>query len=643
MTVAPLNAATPPSIQPVYTAPGGRVVLGRTLPSLLDEACTNNPNEKAFNEATETGWRGVSSTDFRAQAEALALALRDSGLAAGAHVAFFTHSDLSFCLPDMACLMAGLVSVPIYLTQDAGTVRFILQDTQAETVVVSDTELLGKLEPLLADTAVRTLVIRDPTGAERVNLPEGLTLVTLAALLGRGAALVQASPDAGKALRQNVQAGDLATVIYTSGTTGTPKGVMLTHENISSNVMAAFTGIPQLKRGQEVALSFLPLTHIFARTLHYGYMAWGTAVYFTTPDKVRDHLQEVKPTSFATVPRVLERVFEGILKAGAELSGVQKPIFEWALSLARRFEPSTGPSGNLLSSTFHSTQHRAAAKLVFDRWREALGGRLELVIVGGAALRPELVRVFGAAGVSVLQGYGLTETSPIIAYNRPGRNRPGTVGELLPGTEATFSKTGELLVRGPQVMRGYLNNPEATAEAVDPSGWFHTGDLGKISEDGFLTMTGRSKNVFKLSTGKFVTPQPLEEALEAHPLIEHALVIGEGEKYCAALLFLAPGSDPAEVEEEVLKGAQEANRALPEWSQAKRALLLTATLNADNNLLTPTLKVKRSKVMEHYDAQIAELFGHDVQEAKRAERSTKSANTTPGTGETGLTMEIEKR
>ena len=640
MTVAPLNAATPPSIQPVYTAPTGRVVLGRTLPSLLDEACLNNPNEKAFNEPTETGWRSVSSTDFRAQAEALALALRDLGLAAGTHVAFFTHSDLSFCLPDMACLMAGLVSVPIYLTQNADTVHFILQDTGAEAVIVSDAELLEIAAPLLEDTAVRTVIVRN---SEKAQAPEGLELVTFATLLSRGESLLQTSPDAASALRRSVQAGDLATIIYTSGTTGTPKGVMLTHENISSNVMAAFAGIPELKRGEEVALSFLPLTHVFARTLHYGYLAWGTAVYFTTPDKVREHLKEVQPTTFATVPRVLERVFEGILKAGAELSGVQKPIFDWALALARRFEPSTGSSGNLLSSTFYSTQHRAAAKLVFDRWREALGGRLGLVIVGGAALRPELVRVFGAAGVSVLQGYGLTETSPIIAYNRPGRNHPGTVGELLPGTEARFSKSGELLVRGPQVMRGYLNNPEATAEAVDPDSWFYTGDLGEISEDGFLKITGRSKNVFKLSTGKFVTPQPLEEALEAHPLIEHALVVGEGEKYCAALLFLAPEKDPETLKDELIRAVQEANRTLPEWSQAKRAVLLTSTLSSENNLLTPTLKVKRNKVIEHYDAQISELFGHDVQEAKRGERGSKSANTTLGTGETGLTIEIEKR
>ncbi len=612
MTVAPLNAATPPAFQPVYTATTGRVVLGRTLPSLLDEACTNNPNPKAFNELSETGWRSVSSEDFRTQAEALALALRDMGLEAGERVAFFTHSDLSFCLPDMACLMAGLVSVPIYLTQSADAVRFILQETQARVLVVSDTGLLETVLPMLDGTAVRTVVIRSLGAAQP---PEGLGFVSFGTLITRGKTLLEASADAGKALRQSVRAGDLATIIYTSGTTGAPKGVMLTHENISSNVMAAFAGILELKRGQETALSFLPLTHIFARTLHYGYLAWGTAVYFTTPDKLRDHLKEVQPTTFATVPRVLERVYEGILKAGAELSGVQKPIFDWAMSLARRYEPEEStPSGNILSNTFYSTQHRAAAKLVFERWREAMGGRLKLVIVGGAALRPELVRVFGAAGVAALQGYGLTETSPIIAYNRPGHNRPGTVGELLPGTEVRFAKGGELLVRGPQVMRGYFGNAEATAEALDPEGWFHTGDLGEVSEDGFLRITGRSKNVFKLSTGKFVMPQPLEEALEAAPHIEYAIVIGEGEKYCAALLFLAPGTNPDEAADGLKRTVKEANRALPEWSQAKRALLLTDTLSIDNNLLTPTLKVKRKPVLERYNTQIAALYGHSKAE-----------------------------
>ncbi len=427
--------------------------------------------------------------------------------------------------------------------------------------------------------------------------------MTFDTLLARGQALLAEDPEAGRSLRAGVRADDLATIIYTSGTTGTPKGVMLSHENMSSNVMAAFTCIPQLKRGQEVAVSFLPLTHVFARTLHYGLLAWGAAIYFTTPEKLRDHLKEVRPTMFATVPRVLERVFEGILKAGADLSGVKKPIFDWAVALARRFEP--GQDG----SPVYSTQRRAAAKLVFDRWQGAMGGRLHLVIAGGAAVRPELVRVFGAAGVAVLQGYGLTETGPVVAFNRPDRNRPGTVGELLPGTEAKLTKQGELLARGPQVMLGYYNNPEATAREIDADGWFHTGDQAEIT-DGFVTITGRLKNLFKLSTGKYVTPAPLEAALEAHPAVEHALVVGEGQKHPAALLFLAPGAKPEALRGELTTALQTANQGLPKWTQAKCALVLTDTLSVANGLLTPTLKVKRNLVLKQYHADVQALFGH---------------------------------
>lgn len=602
MTLAPLNAATPlTSPQPVYTAPtrAGRALLGRTLPSLLDEACTNNPNPRAFNEPSSSGWQAVSSESFREESEALALALHDLGFNNGDRVAFFTHSDLSFCLPDMACLMAGLVSVPLYLTECAEAVQFILQETAAELLVVSDAALLEKVTPLLGDTAVHTILLRDPTGAQT---PAGVTVYSFAELSQRGEALAQAQPGAAKALRRRVQADDLATIVYTSGTTGTPKGVMLSHENLSSNVLAAFSGIPELRRGHEVALSFLPLTHIFARTLHYGYLAWGAAVYFTTPEKLRAHLTEVRPTTFATVPQVLERVFEGILKAGAELGGVKKPIFDWAVALARRFDPEQG------EKVFYSSQRRAAAKLVFDRWREALGGRLKLVAVGGAALRPELVRVFGAAEVAVLQGYGLTETGPILAFNRPDHNRPGTVGELLAGVEIKRAQGGELLTRGPQVMKGYYNNPEATTEAIDQDGWFSTGDSGEMSSDGFLTITGRLKNIFGLSTGKFVTPQPLEGGLEASPHIEYALVVGEGEKFCAVLLFLGPGSEPESVKDELVTFIRSVNETLPPWSRAKHALLLSEPLSVENNLLTPTLKVKRKEVLEVYKARVAALF-----------------------------------
>ncbi len=409
MTVAPLNAASPARApQPSYRAPtrAGRVLLGRTLPSLLDEACVNNPNAAALNEITTTGWRSVSTETFRARAEALALALREVGLNAGDRVAFYTHSDVSFCLPDMACLMAGFVSVPIYLTHPPETVRFLLEESAATILVVSDAALFETVAPVLPGSPVETVIFYEPTGAATT---QDVRCLALTDLLRRGEAILSRDPEAARKLKQSVQATDVATIIYTSGTTGRPKGVMLSHENLSSNALAAFSNVPQLRRGKEVTLSFLPLTHVFARTLHYGFLAWGAAVYFTTPERVREHIKEVKPTTFATVPRVLERVFEGILKAGTELSAVQRPIFSWAVAVARRYDPEHTADG--LGNTLYNTQRRAAYRLVFDKWRAALGGELRIVVCGGAALRPELVRVFGAAGVEVLQGYGLTGSS----------------------------------------------------------------------------------------------------------------------------------------------------------------------------------------------------------------------------------------
>ena len=610
MTVGPLNVALPQtSSQPIFTAPQGRgrVLLGRTLPSLLDEACTNNPNDRAFNEISTSGWRSLSTLQFRARAEALAVALLERGLEPGDRVALYTHSDLSFCLSDMACLIAGLVSVPIYLTYPTEMVHYILQESSATMLVVSDALLGEEVLPALGETSVETVLFHD--GAE-ARTPEGIRCTTVPDLVRQGEAALQRDPKAARKLRQRVEATDLATIIYTSGTSGTPRGVMLSHENIASNALAAISGIPELRRGQEVVLSFLPMTHVFARTLHYAYLAWGAAVYFTTPERVRDHINEVRPTAFATVPRVLERVFEGILKAGTELSVVQRPIFDWAIALARRFEPEGAAEKH--GKALYSTQRRAAHRLVFDKWRAALGGELRLVVSGGAALRPELVRVFGAAGVEVLQGYGLTETSPIIAYNRPGRNRPGTVGELLAGVEVKIGRNGEILTRGPQVMQGYYGDPEATNKAIDREGWLHTGDLGEMSPDGYLSVTGRIKNLFKLSTGKFVMPQPLELALEAHSQIEHALVVGEGQRFCAVLLFLKPGLEAASISSDLEAFVREANRALPHWSQAKRALLVSDALTIDNDFLTPTLKVKRDRVLQHYEAGLEALFATEL-------------------------------
>ena len=609
-----------PQRQEIYTAPpeSGKAVLGRTLPSLLDEACERWPNEKALNERAEDGWRSLSTENFKREAQEAALGLLELGMARGDRVLFFTHSDLSFCLPDMACLTAGLVSVPLYLTHSEGAIRHILGEAEAKALVVSDEKLFEEIEPLLdAARGLETVILMRPTGEVAAKTDLELNLITWEGVRERGRAAHDDVAEAAAHLKTRLSPADLATLIYTSGTTGRPKGVMLSHENISYNALTAFSGLPDIKPGEEVALSFLPLTHVFARALHYGYLQRGVAVYFGTPDSIREDFKEVKPTLFASVPRVLEKAYERILAAGEALTGVKRGLFDWALELAKAYDVTREPAGR------YAWQLRLADRLVLSKWREALGGRVRYVIVGGAALRGDLVNVFGAAKVSVLQGYGLTETSPVIAYNRPGHNRPGTVGVPLPGLEVSLSKEGEIVTRGPHIMGGYYKNPDATARAVDKEGWFHTGDLGSFTDDGFLTITGRAKSTFKLSTGKFVIPQPLEAKLEADPLIEHALVVGDGEKHCAALLFVnkealrnagrrwgdeGAGLESGEARAHFRDLIKAANAEMPHWSQVKKVALIEGDLTIDNGLLTPTLKVRRPKVLKEYKAYLEGIY-----------------------------------
>ena len=610
-----------PHKQKIYTAPpeSGEAVFGRTLPSLLNEACEKWPNKEALSERAGDGWRSLSTDDFRRQAQEAALGLLELGLNRGDRVLFYTHSDLSFCLPDMACLTAGLVSVPLYLTHSEGAIRHILGEAEAKALVVSDETLLAEIEPLLdAARGLETVILVRPAdgvlgGADTLEP----NLVTWESVRERGRAAHEDITEAAARLEALLSPADLATLIYTSGTTGRPKGVMLSHENLSYNALTAFSGLPDIKPGEEVALSFLPLTHVFARALHYGYVQRGIAVYFGTPDSLREDLREVKPTLFASVPRVLEKAYERILAAGEALTGVKRGLFDWALELARAYDVTREPAGR------YAWQLRLADRLVLSKWREALGGQVRYVIVGGAALRGNLVNVFGAARVNVLQGYGLTETSPVITYNRPNYNRPGTVGVPLPGVEVSLSKEGEILTRGPHVMGGYYKNPDATAKAIDAEGWFHTGDLGAFTDDGFLTITGRVKNMFKLSTGKFVMPQPLEAKLEADALTEHALIVGDGEKYCAALLFVnkeaLQGAARRWGDEDAGLGSEEArahfkdlvkaaNAEMPHWSQVKKVVLIEGDLTIDNGMLTPTLKVRRPKVLEEYKAYLEGIY-----------------------------------
>jgi len=604
----------------------GAPILGRTLPSLLYDACARFPNPKAFNQPVGEGWRSYSFDDLRVRVEEIALGLSAFGLEQGDRVAFFMESDVHFCIADMGCLVAGVVNVPVYLTQAPDAIRFVMNHAETKALFVSNLDRLAVIAPVLAEApTMTTIIVADSDeGGAMPALPERVGLLTMEAIRQVGRTRRKTDPEAITGLLDRISPQDLATIIYTSGTTGQPKGVMLSHENISSNALTAFSclGGYRTGAGKEVVLSFLPLTHVFARTLYYGHIGNGSSIYFSTPNDLARDLARVRPTIFAAVPRVLEKLYARILERGASLTGVKSRLFGWSLGLARQFE--MGRKGRPL----FRLKRRVADGLVFDKWRAALGGRIRHIICGGAALNEDLANLFAAAGVDVIQGYGLTETSPVIACNRIGKNRAGTVGMPIPGSEVMIAEDGEVLARGPNIMKGYYRDEERTAEAIDGEGWFHTGDVGEFSDDGFLRITDRKKDLFKLSTGKYVMPQPLENQLSAEPLIEQAVVVGMGYKYATALIFPNEEALFRLVKGQGFEGepnlanmvtlpevvacfqalVDRANEGMDHWSTIKRFTLLPAQCTIDNGLLTPTLKVKRANVHKRFEKEINAMY-----------------------------------
>ncbi|PSB49002.1 long-chain fatty acid--CoA ligase [Cyanosarcina cf. burmensis CCALA 770] len=685
----------------IYTAPpnSGNVLLGRTLPSLLDEACDRAPNFHALNWWTEQGWQSLSERAFRTAAEEVALGLSNLGLEKGDRVALLMQSDVNFCIVDMGCLLAQLIDVPIDLTQTLENIVFITQHSEAKGLIVSNLDLLDHIIPYLSSTpdlqiAIVADVPLDWQGQSKH--PQSLQIFSLAEIRQRGQA--QMSDERQQQLRASLTANDLATIIYIPGATGKPQGVMLTHENLSANALAMFSGIPDLELGaKEVVLSFLPLTHVFARVFFYGHMNYGHSVYFTTPNRVMKHLKEVQPTIFATVPLLLEKIYQRILETGSQtpqpetaksvkydllprfrtfaaqmfqkkqetpqqkfrLSSLRwlpptqfklphwqasltawkslqteqtQRLVDWAIALAQQYELGRSPSGK------YDWMLKLANRLVFSRWRSVFGGHLKYAICGGAALKAEIANLFAAARVTILQGYGLTETSSAVACNRGSFNRAGTVGVPLPGIEIAIASDGEILVRGPYVTQGYYKNPEATQQAIDSEGWFHTGDIGEFTADGFLKIVGLKKSHFKLSTGKYVTPQPLEHKLEQSPLVAKAVAVGAERKFCAMLIFPDFNNlrQQAQLLELDLPDAEllnhpcilalyqalvdEANCHLPYWSLVKRFQLINATLSVENGMLTPSGEVKRARIAEMFAQEINTLYGQEDSKRRETQR-----------------------
>ena len=573
-------------------------------------------------------WLAISSDEYRAAVEELSLGLRSLGIERGDRVAILSENRPEWAFADLATLCAGAVDVPIYPTLTAAQILYILNDSQAKVVFVSNEAQARKVASIRAAAVHLRQVIRidsDP-GATAAGPTAATLSIEQVRATGRG--LLQRDSTAVRKRAAEVQPEDLATLIYTSGTTGDPKGVMLVHRNIVSNVLAGQTIFESVHIGpDDTHLSFLPLSHILERTGgHYVMLYVGaTVAYAEHIDAVAGNITEVRPTMMIAVPRFFEKVHTRVKDKVAADPPKRQKIFNWAVDVGRQVlahkVAGTRP-GMLLR-----LKHRIADRLVFTKVRERTGGRLRLFVSGGAPLAPELFEFFGAIGLPILEGYGLTETSPVISINVPTAMRQGSVGRPIPGVEVKIATDGEILTRGPHVMKGYFGKPQATAEAIDPEGWFHTGDVGHIDAEGFLTITDRKKDILVTSAGKNIAPQPIENRLKAHDAIGEVVMVGNKRHYPAALVV--PNFDalekwakerglPFAARDELLENPEvvayyqslvnELTPDLAQFERIKRIRLLAVEFTIEAGELTPTMKVKRGFIEKKYRKEIDNLY-----------------------------------
>ena len=535
-------------------------------------------------------YQEISWSDAQEQVEEITLGLIDLGIQPGDRAAILSENRPEWAVADLSILSAGGVTVPIYATLTPQEIEHILRDSGAKLLFVSTPELMSKVVHLQKELDLKVVLFDAPY---RVSGPR---VWWFGELLGLGKT---ASPEQRRALAQRTEQGkpeDLASIIYTSGTTGAPKGVMLTHANFLSNCQAVRQVLPMGEA--DTLLSFLPLSHVFERMAGYYFVlsVGGTIAYAENLEAVPKNLLEVRPTVVTGVPRFYEKMHERIQAAVRSASPLRRAIFHWAIRVGQG----------------KSLRHRLADRLVFSKLRDRLGGRIRFCVSGGAPLSKSIAEFFYAAGILILEGYGLTETSPVITCNRLDHFRLGTVGLPLPGVEVRIAEDGEILTRGPHVMRGYFQNPAATAEAIDAQGWFHTGDVGVLDPDGFLTITDRKKDLLKTSGGKMVAPQNLEAALKADTAIADCVVIGDRRKYLTALIVPNPekvlGLSQTQAAAFIWERVEQVNQALAHFEQIKKITLLPEPFTLGSGELTPTLKVKRRVISEKYAAQIESMY-----------------------------------
>lgn len=592
-----------------------------TILSEVDKGLQNHNKKVLFATKRKGEWVDMGKEEFLTKVRNFALGLYDLGVRRGDRVSLHSENSAEWLICDQAILSLGAIDVPIYETQPAEQIKYILKNAEVKIHIVSNDKLFSDTKPLIRNIENVEVVIK-------IFGSENQGVIAFEEILEKGSNRYEEDPELFERLRSEVDPGDLATLIYTSGTTGDPKGVMLTHWNIASNMLASLERVPfdDNVEEDERMLSYLPLSHVFERLITYLYIRLGYPIYYIEDvNEIRDDFEHIKPYYLATVPRLLEKIYTGIKVKGQEMSGLRKQLYYWAINMAEEYDPEHPPSG------WGAIKHNIADKFVYSKIRELFGGKLLGVVSGGAALSSNLFRFVNALGIICLQGYGLTETSPVLSVHDIHHMRVGSSGPPLSNVDIKIAEDGEIWTKGPNVMRGYYRNQEKTDEVLTEDGWLKTGDVGKL-EDNYLYITDRKKSVFKLSTGKYVAPQTIENLLIESGFIEQAMVVGYKRKFCSALIVPNydnvrkrlrgrgqqvsedPVKDP-KVRKLIQEEVDKVNKNLSPWETVKKFILLEDPFSMEAGELTPTMKVKRSKVKEHYEEEIDSMY----EEAEQAD------------------------
>jgi long-chain acyl-CoA synthetase len=568
------------------------------------------PKDDALAGKEDGKWVKYSIDQYIEAANNISFAFLKLGVKKGDKIATITSNRPEWNFLDMGILQTGAIHVPIYPTISESDYRYILKHAEVRFVFIAGKELLGKINHILPE-------IPSLEGVYTFKKIDDVKYLGDLIQLGKS----NPAPDKLNEIRSSIIADDIATLIYTSGTTGNPKGVMLSHKNIISNVMALYHIFPVDETSR--CISYLPVSHVYERTNIYIYHYLGVSIYYAeNMGTIADNIKEIQPHILTTVPRLLEKVYDKIIAKGRKLSFLQKSVFFWAVKLGLHYDIKG-------KSWFYKQQLSLANKLVFVKWREGLGGNMRVIVSGGAALQPRLSKVFSAGQIEILEGYGLTETSPVIAVNtfEPGGRKFGTVGKPLKEVDVKIAEDDEILVKGPNVMSGYFKEPVMTKLAIDSEGWFHTGDLGRIESEGHLKITGRKKALFKTTMGKYISPEHIENLLVESPFIDAALVVGENQKFAAALIapdfnhlrsycseknIEYPGDQEMfalpEIRKRFQKEVHEANKRLGSYEQIRKFEIMDSEWSIQSGELTANLKLRRNFICNKYKKSIDKLF-----------------------------------